>query len=673
MLLLVPVPKVSAATATTTYANITRIQGAAQGIGESSSITVTLTSTPLDGDVLVACIATNQWNSYSAVSSVTQTGVIWMGMGNPQAQSQNAHNSYYYDAEIWVGVVGPGASQTITINFSGSAAPIGAVADVCEYSGVSTSGFLDKTASSNGLSQALLTGTTATTTQADELWVGCTATDTGYYNQTSSGTSSPTNGFNLFDGRWNNDISMAYLDYFADSTGNASSGTTMALGVNWVGCIATLKAANATTVPVTINLEPDGGAAALSPSNAFRVSYYFGGDLMYAYLGSSALNINVDPSTTVTIGGSSSGSTASEEWVLNDGASATTFNSGTSGASETYVYYDLLSQSISCSVIGGGSPSVGLSYYTAPNSSSPVDQELSTALTPNDSGQTAWACRGATASAPATVAGAEGERWSDPGAASWLITSSDQIPSSQLYYHQFNYDLSYSVSGGSGYGAPNLMGIQYDASYTTTLNSSSMGCWLDSGSTWSVTNPLNGSGSEERWATSQAISGTVSATQAIAFTYDHQYYLTVYPPADGNLNVTSGWYNAGTVLVILATADPGYTLQHIQVDNTKPSANPYTITMYAPHTAAAYFSSPETLLSTIGSWLWGLLLVALLAIGWFGTHRIFQIAFVGVLYCALAIVVLPNVLFEVILFFAAFAVLYTVNKLFPGGSRSSKK
>jgi hypothetical protein len=51
--------------------------------------------------------------------------------------------------------------------------------------------------------------------------------------------------------------------------------------------------------------------------------------------------------------------------------------------------------------------------------------------------------------------------------------------------------------------------------------------WLDYGSSWSVTNPLSGSTSSERWSTSQTGAGTVSGPTTTTFQYYHQFSLSI--------------------------------------------------------------------------------------------------------------------------------------------------
>jgi hypothetical protein len=95
------------------------------------------------------------------------------------------------------------------------------------------------------------------------------------------------------------------------------------------------------------------------------------------------------------------------------------------------------------------------------------------------------------------------------------------------FYHQYAQTLSYSVSEGSGYSAPSFAAKQNGASVAQTLTGSATGYWFDVGYSWSLTpNPLSGSGSSERWYSSQQLSGTVSAT-TIVFMFYHQYSETL--------------------------------------------------------------------------------------------------------------------------------------------------
>ena len=166
---------------------ISLVQGACNGLSSSGAVSVTLSNTPQNGDVLFAVVSTIDAGATATVSSATETGVTWHYI-----VSATGGSSYWDDIEIWLGVVGSGASTSVTISFTN--AYWDAIADICEYSGVATSGYLDKTAIDSGFGTTTSSGTTATTASADELWIG------GILSEHNA-QSTPTNGFTLFDGQ----------------------------------------------------------------------------------------------------------------------------------------------------------------------------------------------------------------------------------------------------------------------------------------------------------------------------------------------------------------------------------------------------------------------------------------------------------------------------------------
>jgi hypothetical protein len=211
-----------------------RVQGNARGTGNQvNHIHVTMGAAPTNGNVLIAVIGYGTINSPSTLSSIVQTGVNWSTGG---AGSQISIYDPTYTREcvtIWVGIVGESASADIIINFTTDNMR-DAVADICEYSGVATSSFLDKTASKMNVNTASpVTETTATTTQADELWIG------GIF-YTPYTLSTPTNSFTLIDG-----VKLGYFEKIVSSTNTASTGAS-ATKYYGPGCIATFKAAGGT-------------------------------------------------------------------------------------------------------------------------------------------------------------------------------------------------------------------------------------------------------------------------------------------------------------------------------------------------------------------------------------------------------------------------------------------
>lgn len=225
---------------------VTKVQGNARETATSgSTITITQTSTPTNGNMNILTVGIFDSPSPPTVSSISQTGVTWT--------RATKHTEGNEDSEIWVGVIGSGAGTSITINLSaslGSTWGVG-IADVCEWSGVTST--VDQTAPNyhNG-SYAVDSGTTATTTYADELWIA------SLYAASNGGAlteSNQTNGFTLLDGTnqiTKNGVSNVegYTYKIVSSTGQANSGASVNNNSQWIGCIATFKASSGGTIIV---------------------------------------------------------------------------------------------------------------------------------------------------------------------------------------------------------------------------------------------------------------------------------------------------------------------------------------------------------------------------------------------------------------------------------------
>ena len=154
-----------------------------------------------------------------------------------------------------------------------------------------------------------------------------------------------------------------------------------------------------------------------------------------------------------------------------------------------------------------------------------------------------------------TVLSGSTQQWAINGVYTTIALTTGGSTYSKSYYHQYSFQLDYAISGSGTPTAPSLRATQFGSTYTPTLGTALGTYWLDNGQSWSVTNPLSGSGSSERWYSRPTVSGTVSAsspttagTGTLAFTYYHQYLLTV---AGGN-GVTYGtasptvdnWYDS---------------------------------------------------------------------------------------------------------------------------------
>jgi hypothetical protein len=202
------------------------IVAAQSGVGKVNSgttIPVTMAQSPAQGNLLIAVISLGQYEGQ--VTSITQTGVTWTVQSNLYASS--------YDVEIWAGVVGASADTAVTVNTNAASLGNGATAAIYEFTGLLTSGFLDKVSNNSGTGTLLDTGTTAQTTQPNELWVG------GVTFSHGNDPINPTNGFTMPFGSNEQYMSSAFLYKIVSATGQANSGVTNSPSDVWVGCIAT--------------------------------------------------------------------------------------------------------------------------------------------------------------------------------------------------------------------------------------------------------------------------------------------------------------------------------------------------------------------------------------------------------------------------------------------------
>jgi parallel beta-helix repeat protein len=219
-------------------------------------LNISLTSTPISGDVLVACVGSVDYSILNTVTNITQANVTW----TRQVSSTGGGDGYPIDSEIWSAPVGSYASSNIEIYFDHalSISMWCLSAYVCEYSGVRT---LDKSAAASGQGETTLTGTTETTRSPMELWIGEIV---GAGPNGGVGGASPTNGFTLV---YNYDL--AYLEKIVSETGTASTGTTIIDGYGssyfgWAGCIATFYSGafivpdEYPTIQAAINAASDG-------------------------------------------------------------------------------------------------------------------------------------------------------------------------------------------------------------------------------------------------------------------------------------------------------------------------------------------------------------------------------------------------------------------------------
>ncbi|MGI0084396.1 MAG: WD40/YVTN/BNR-like repeat-containing protein, partial [Nitrososphaerales archaeon] len=125
------------------------------------------------------------------------------------------------------------------------------------------------------------------------------------------------------------------------------------------------------------------------------------------------------------------------------------------------------------------------------------------------------------------------ERWKSNQVASGTAGSSQTIVFQ--YYHQYNVTASYSVSDGGAPSAPTLSRTKFGVLTMSPLTTTPTTFWIDNGSTWTITNPLSGSTSSERWVTTSS-SGTVSSSFSFSPVYYHEFAQVLsYSVIDGGI------------------------------------------------------------------------------------------------------------------------------------------
>ena len=288
-----------------------------------------------------------------------------------------------------------------------------------------------------------------------------------------------------------------------------------------------------------------------SPATPTLISTQFGAS--YApTLTISATTYWLDSGQSWSVTNPLGGSNSTEQWAVQM-ASGTVSSSSptTAGGSFVFTFYNQYGFILSYLITGGGSP-------TAPTLTSTQAGSVHTsALT--GSPVTYWLDSSASWSLTNPLGGSgSSERWDTSQTVSGTVGGT--VTTAFTYYNQYMYTLSYSIAyGGSGYLAPTLASTQFGGSYTLTLTTSGTGYWLDQSAACSVTNPLPGSGSSERWDAATACP-TVNASRTVVFTYLHQYYFDSLSNSvlGGSIRNVTQWYSVGARVTLSATASGGW-------------------------------------------------------------------------------------------------------------------
>ena len=306
----------------------TLAQAAVPGSANALTLTLTLASPTTAGNCLIVCVGTSSTAAASAVASVKLGGSV----GNFAAEeTSGTSGSLQGRAEIWADPNCAGGQTAVLITVAGgSGANTGIGAVVYEFTGIPTSSAVDQVHPGQGTSTPWSSGSTPTTTQASELWVGA------YCGSDFAGgkTITPPAAFT------NIATQLATVTYFTagyqivSSTGAAAyAGTGNSGTQSWGAAVATFKplstisgsatAAGAGSVAATAAVSPIAPVTGAGALMAAGVSAGVSG-----VAGAGALGAIASVSGTATLSGdgaaSASGISFSGELTEMDGGGSLT-------------------------------------------------------------------------------------------------------------------------------------------------------------------------------------------------------------------------------------------------------------------------------------------------------------------------------------------------------------
>jgi hypothetical protein len=212
--------------------------------------------------------------------------------------------------------------------------------------------------------------------------------------------------------------------------------------------------------------------------------------------------------------------TSSLIWEFNgsgNGSATWTYATGGNGTDvETSTLFTLDRDTVNFSVSGGGSgysaPTLSYQALGSPQTYTVTAKGMEVDI---DDGSS-WSVTN-----PLSGSGSS-ERWQAPNS-SVSGTSAGGATIAPLYYDQYQPLVSFSVAdGGSGYSSPLFACLQFGGQFTSNASTTATGEWVDSGCSYTFTNPLAGSNSTERWQTLSA-AGTVSSAAAVDPLYYKQF------------------------------------------------------------------------------------------------------------------------------------------------------
>jgi hypothetical protein len=272
-----------------------------------------------------------------------------------------------------------------------------------------------------------------------------------------------------------------------------------------------------------VSIAPSPGSDPFPSTISFNITYASQGSNWWsttAYANGS-LTINVDQNTQVAITNETSTLGQSEKWCFDQKCAGVSFSSGDAIAT-TYYYYDLLAQRVSVSP-SLGVPSASMSFATGSMLPSTLGLPRLLTIQLNQTTQTIWALRGATASVASPTNAGINTRWVTR-MSTWIISYASQIPNPILYYPQYLTTFQYTVTGGGVYSSPTV--TYYDSGLPRTALTGTP-VWADSAGSYSYQSQLPSSTQYERWSATNAIGQVSVPGSNVSTNYYHEFNVTI--------------------------------------------------------------------------------------------------------------------------------------------------
>jgi hypothetical protein len=307
----------------------------------------------------------------------------------------------------------------------------------------------------------------------------------------------------------------------------------------WSNSASTCTLAPPTTYSISLTLSAASSANSVSSSNYFPLTYAIGKQLFVVDYSGSALTIQADPNTSLSIAAMSYKSSSFERWCLDSLCQSYVISLSSPTQTASFYYYDMLAQSVFEVTSDNSQPAIfsSLSYSTGPTNAGSGDTLQMTSRILSSSPQTIWAERGSEASITSqTYMVSSSEQYYTP-AESWSITAYDIVPAI-LSYHQFLVNYDYSIlNGGTGYTPPTVSYVSEGQAETAAGGSQE---WSDAGTIYSYDAVLTGSSTTQRWATqSDEVAGTIGSAETIQVAYYYQFALVLEYKVIGGLGSAS--------------------------------------------------------------------------------------------------------------------------------------